>query len=108
VKPIPVPKACPHCRSTRAQRSHRRSSLERLLFALGAEIRRCRDCHFRHAAFGSLAIPLAGHPAAVEHAVSKHVSKHVSKQWTSAAVLGSGLVIVLVLWAIRHFVESPG
>jgi hypothetical protein len=103
VKPIRVPKACPHCRSTRAQRSHRRSSLERLLFALGAEIRRCRDCHFRHAAFGSLAIPLAGHPAAV-----KHATKLAVKQWTTAAVLGSCLVIVLVRWAIRHFVESPG
>ncbi len=97
MKPIAAPKACPRCQSTRVQRSHRRGSVDRLLFTLGAEIRRCRECRFRHASFGSSAILLGDPQAAV-------------KRWTTAAALLSGLVvcIVLVLWVMRRFGGSPG
>lgn len=99
--PARAPKACPHCWSTRAHRSHRRTSLERLLYQLGAEIRRCRDCSFRHAAFGSVAIPLGDHQTAVKHTI---------KQWAGVVVLCSGLAlcIVLVLWVIRRLTGTSG
>ncbi len=89
----------------RAHRSHRRTSLERLLHHLGAEIRRCRDCSFRHAAFGSVAIPLGDHQTAV-----KHTLRHDIKQWAGVVVLcsGLGLGIVLVLWVIRHLTGLSG
>ncbi len=89
--------ACPHCWSMRAQRSHRRTSLERLLHRLGAEIRRCRDCRFRHALFGRLALPLVD-------------PESIVKRWTTHAALFSGcaVCIILVLWVIRRLTGLSG
>lgn len=97
VKTSPSPQPCPRCQSIRGQRSHRRSAWERLLHSFGAEIRRCRQCRFRHASFGSMAVPLGDPEASL-------------KRWTSAAAVFSGLVIciVLVLWLIRHLTASSG
>lgn len=62
---------CPHCRSLKVYRSHRRSAIDRVLYALGAEIRRCSECRFRHAWFTSFSIPLpAGKPASKAVAAS--------------------------------------
>jgi hypothetical protein len=97
VKPIRAPKTCPRCQSTRVQRSHRRNYVDHLLHALGAEIRRCRECRFRHASRGSLSI-LLGDPDAK------------GKRWAIPAVLFPGFVvcIVLVLWVIRRLTGLSG
>jgi hypothetical protein len=90
-------KLCPHCKSKRVHRSHRRSRLDRLLFFLGAEIRRCQDCRFRHAWFAWCSIPL-GEPQATR------------QRWTSIAVMTSGFAVCLLvlLWVIRRFTELSG
>ena len=49
---------CPRCESRDVERSHRRSPLDYILYALGAEIRRCHECGFRHAMFNKRSVPL--------------------------------------------------
>ena len=90
-------KLCPHCKSTRVHRSHRRNKLDRLLFLLGAEIRRCHDCRFRHAYSPWFAIPL-GEPQATR------------QRWTHIAVMTSGFAVCLlvVLWMIRRLTDLSG
>jgi hypothetical protein len=90
-------RVCPRCQSRRVHRSHRRAGLDRLLFALGADIRRCHDCRFRHAEFFSLTIPLA--------------EPHNARQrWASLLVMTSGfLVCLLIMWfVIRRFTDLSG
>jgi hypothetical protein len=98
MKPNPVrepPKSCPRCRADRVHRSHRRAALDHLLYALGAEIRRCSSCRFRHAAFATFSVPLREPPA--EEGL-----------WTRILVMGSGFVVCLLVawWVIRRFTES--
>ena len=92
-----VMKPCPWCRSHRVHRSHRRGVFDRVLFTLGAEIRRCHDCRFRYAVFASLAVPL-GDP------------ESMARRWTGLAVMSSGfgVGVVLVWWIIRRFTELSG
>jgi hypothetical protein len=49
---------CPHCKSARIHRSHRRGSIDLILSRVGAELRRCHDCRRRYAFFGVFAMPL--------------------------------------------------
>ncbi len=90
-------KSCPRCSSQRIHRSHRRAALDRFLFALGAEIRRCHECRFRHASFSTFSVPL-GDPA------------KSARRWTGVFVMGSGFVVCLlfVWWVIRRFTELSG
>ncbi len=90
-------KSCPRCRSSRVHRSHRRAALDRLLHVLGAEIRRCHDCRFRHASFATFAVPL-GDPQSTAH------------RRTALLIMGSGFLICLlfVWWIIRRFTELSG
>jgi hypothetical protein len=90
-------KTCPRCHSDRVHRSHRRATLDRLLYALGAEIRRCRDCRFRHAAFVTFSLPL-GEPQTLAGA------------WAGILVMGSGFLVCLlfVWWIIRRFTDLSG
>jgi hypothetical protein len=92
VKSVLPPRACPRCESERVHRSHRRSRLDRVLYALGAEIRRCHQCRYRHARFTKLAVPLAD-------------SSGAGIFWTSIAVMSTGFLVcvLLVLWIIRRF-----
>jgi|HubBroStandDraft_6_1064221.scaffolds.fasta_scaffold149523_2 hypothetical protein len=53
-----VVRICPRCQSRDVQRSHRRSAVDYILYALGAEIRRCHECGFRHATFNTRSVPL--------------------------------------------------
>jgi len=90
-------RSCPHCHSDRVRRSHRRATADRILHALGAEIRRCSKCRRRHAAFATFSLPL-NEPAAGEGV------------WTRILVMASGFVVCLVFvwWVIRRFTESSG
>lgn len=49
---------CPRCDSRDVERSHRRSVVDYILYALGAEIRRCHECGFRHAMFNTRSVAL--------------------------------------------------
>jgi hypothetical protein len=49
---------CPRCGSERIHHSHRHGAWERILHALGGQIRRCHSCSTRQAWFGMSAIPL--------------------------------------------------
>jgi hypothetical protein len=71
--------------------------MDRLLFALGAEIRRCHDCRFRHACFALFSIPLSNPRAAPQ-------------RWTHVAVMTSGFAVCLLvlLWMIRRFTDLSG
>jgi hypothetical protein len=91
------PKSCPRCQSDRVHRSHRRVGLDRLLYALGAEIRRCHECRFRHASFSTFAIPL-GEP------------QNNARRRAGLVVIGSGFLVCLlfVWWIIRRFTELSG
>jgi predicted RNA-binding Zn-ribbon protein involved in translation (DUF1610 family) len=96
-RPSAAVRVCPRCQSKRVHRSHRRAGLDRLLFALGAEIRRCHDCRFRHAEFFSLNIPLAE-------------PQNARRRWASLLVMTSGfLVCLLIMWfVIRRFTDLSG
>jgi hypothetical protein len=71
--------------------------LDRFLYALGAEIRRCHDCRLRYAAFVTFSVPL-GEPQTFTGA------------WTGVLVMGSGFVVcvLFVWWIIRRFTELSG
>jgi hypothetical protein len=88
---------CPRCRSQRVHRSHRRSKLDKVLYALGGDIRRCHDCQARYVGFKTFTLPL---PA----------PHSTTAKGTSAGIMGSGFVLclVLVLWMIRRFTELSG
>jgi hypothetical protein len=90
-------RSCPRCRSDRVQRSHRRAALDHIVYALGAEIRRCRDCRLRHASFATFAVPLSE-------------PQGLGKLWTGIFVMGSGFIVCLlfVWWVIRRFTELSG
>jgi hypothetical protein len=90
-------KCCPRCRSGRVQRSHRHTALDYIVYALGAEIRRCLDCRCRHACFARFSVPL-GEPHAL------------AGVWTGILVMGSGFLVCLlfVWWIIRRFTELSG
>jgi hypothetical protein len=90
-------KSCPRCRSDRYQSTHRRAAFDYLLYALGAELRRCRDCRLRHASFTTFSVPLR-EPRALEGVL------------TGIFVMGSGfLVCLLFVWGvIRGFAELSG
>lgn len=91
------PKFCPRCLSDSVHRSHRRAVLDRLLYFLGAEIRRCQECRFRHASFATFWLPL-GDP------------QPGARRWTGVLVMGSGFLVCLVFvwWIIRRFTELSG
>ncbi len=97
MKPAESLKLCPHCQSSRVHRSHRRSGLDRMLFALGGEIRRCHDCRCRYACFSRFSVPL-GSPRAIR------------QRWTHIAVMTSGFAVCLLvlLWMIRRFTDLSG
>ena len=90
-------KSCPRCRSDRVHRSHRRTVLDHVLYALGAHIRRCHDCRYRHASFTTFSLPL-GEP------------QNAARRWTGIFVMSSGFVMCLlfVWWIIRRFTELSG
>ena len=90
-------KSCPRCHSERVHRSHRRAALDHVLYALGAEIRRCHDCRYRHASFATFAVPL-GDP------------QNASRRWAGILAIASGLLVCLlfVWWIIRRFTELSG
>ena len=90
-------KFCPRCHSDRVHRSHRRTAFDFLVHALGAEIRRCRDCRFRHASFLRFSVPLGE-------------TQNAARRWTSIFVMGSGFLVCLlfVWWIIRRFTELSG
>lgn len=90
-------KSCPRCHSDRVRRSHRQAALDRFLYVLGAEIRRCHDCRLRHASFVTFAIPL-GEP------------QTLAGIWAGIFVMGSGFLVCLlfVWWIIRRFTELSG
>ena len=90
-------KSCPRCHSERVHRSHRRGILDRFLYALGSEIRRCSDCGCRHASFVTFAVPL-GEPQVI------------AGVWTGIFVVGSGFLVCLLFawWIIRRFTQLPG
>jgi hypothetical protein len=90
-------KCCPRCRSDRVHRSHKRMAFDHFMYALGAEIRRCRDCRFRHASFIRFAVPL-GEP------------QTAARRWTGILVMASGFLVCLlfVWWVIRRFTELSG
>ena len=91
------PKSCPRCGSSRIHRSHRQAVWDRFLYVLGAEIRRCHECRFRHASFVTFTVPLGDpHSAA--------------RRWTEILVVGSGFLVCLlfVWWVIRRFTELSG
>lgn len=78
-------------------RSHRRASLDHVLYALGAQIRRCRECRFRHAMFRRRWLALK----------DAHSSSH---SWKTITFIGSGFVFCLLfmLWMIRRLSELSG
>src|SRR5579884_1257390 len=88
---------CPRCRSSQVQRSHRRAALDYILHALGAEIRRCRDCRLRHASFLRFSLPLGR-------------ADSIARLWTEILVMASGFLVCLVFvwWVIRRFTELSG
>jgi hypothetical protein len=90
-------KSCPHCRSGRVHRTHRRKALDHVLYALGAELRRCSDCRLRHAAFATFTLP-SSQPQVL------------GRLWTRVFVMGSGFLVglVFVWWVIRRITESSG
>ena len=90
-------KRCPRCRSEKVYRSHRRVALDHILYTLGAEIRRCRDCRCRHASFVRFSIPM-GEPQSMAGA------------WTGIVVMASGFLacLLFVLWIIRRFSDLSG
>ncbi len=90
-------KSCPRCRSAHVHRSHRRSVVDRALRAVGADIRRCHECRFRHASFVSFAVPL-GEP------------RDAARRRTEVRIVASGLLVWLlfVWWIIRRFTELSG
>lgn len=90
-------KSCPRCGSDRVQRSHRRRALDYVVYALGAEIRRCRDCSLRHASFGTFAVPLSG-------------PQGLGILWRGIFAMGSGFLVCLlfVWWVIRRFANLSG
>lgn len=90
-------KSCPRCLSAHVHRSHRRAAIDRLLHFLGAEIRRCHQCRFRHASFATFAIPLGDAQAS-------------ARRRTALLVMGSGFLMCLlfVWWIIRRFTELSG
>lgn len=90
-------KHCPKCRSTRVHRSHRRSAYERMLCAIGGEIRRCHDCRARQAWFHSsgFLMPTAGVTG--------------GRIGTLALLLSTFLVCFLFIWwMIARFTELAG
>jgi hypothetical protein len=93
----PRARSCPRCGSDRVHRSHRRTTLDRILYALGAEIRRCRTCRCRHASFVTFSVPV-GDP------------QTLAGMWAGAFVMGSGFLVCLlfVWWIIHRFTELSG
>jgi hypothetical protein len=91
------PKFCPRCLSDRIRRSHRRVVQDRFLYILGAEIRRCHECRFRHASFATFSLPLGD-------------AQPGARRWAGLLAMGSGFVVCLVFvwWIIRRFTELSG
>jgi len=83
---------CPRCGSDRIHHSHRRGSWERILHALGGQIRRCHSCSGRHAWFGLKGIPL-GRGRTRAGALS------------AVVVVGTGLIVFLTVfwWILARF-----
>jgi hypothetical protein len=90
-------RSCPRCHSDRVHRAHRRTTLDHILHAIGAEIRRCRVCRHRHAGFVRFSVPL-GEP------------QTLAGVWGGVVVMGSGFLVCLlfVWWIIRRFTELSG
>jgi len=90
-------KRCPNCLSVRVHKSHRRNRLERLLCALGVEIRRCHDCRCRQAWFLKLGLPIPTEGVGGGRVASK-------------ALLFSSFLLcfALIWWMISRFTELAG
>jgi hypothetical protein len=93
-KPV---KTCPHCHSDHVRRSHRQTAIDHVLYALGAEIRRCHNCRRRHATFATLAIPL-------------DEPQTLAGIWASFFVMGSGVLACLIFmcWMILQYTDLSG
>ncbi len=91
------PRCCPRCRSDRVHRSHRRTTLDHILHAFGAEIRRCRACRHRHAGFVRFSVPL-GEPETLAGVCG------------GILVMGTGFLVCLlfVWWIVSRFTELSG
>jgi len=89
-------KHCPRCKSGRVHRSHRKTTLDRILSAIGGEIRRCHDCRARQAWFGGCGflLPMEGIHGGLESALL-----------LGAAFLGS---FFFIWWVISRFTELAG
>lgn len=89
-------KHCPRCHSGRVHRSHRQTNRDRILCAIGGEIRRCHDCRSRQVWFRglSLLLPTEGMHGGL-----------VSAMLIGAAFLASFLFI---WWMISRFTELAG
>ncbi len=82
---------CPHCGTPRVHRSHCKGLTERLLFLVGARVRRCRACDVRFARlFGS--------------AVCIDDARRVLRRAAIVLLMVAGVVLVLivVLWLINE------
>ena len=90
-----IKKHCPNCQSTRIHRSHRKSSFDRMLCAIGGEIRRCHDCRSRQVWFRSNGFPLPD---------------SFGGGLTTLALLGSAFLLCLLFiwWMITRFRELAG
>jgi hypothetical protein len=69
--------------------------LDFVFYALGAEIRRCRECRYRHAMFTRRSVGLGDARA---------------RNWRTPTLVASGFLFCLlfVLWVIRRFTELSG
>jgi hypothetical protein len=67
------------------------------MHVMGAEIRRCRECRYRHAMF-------------IRRAIELSESRSSGNAWKTVTFVASGFLfcLLLVLWVIRRFTELSG
>jgi hypothetical protein len=92
-KTVDKQRRCPRCNSNRLYPSHRRAPGERLLAAIGGELRRCHSCRARLCWFGFTSIRLG------ENAKEGSLSSGV------AIVLGCAACIALLWWMITRLTQ---
>ncbi len=88
---------CPHCKSNRIHRSHRRGAIDQLLSRVGAQIRRCHDCRHRYAFFGMMSLPLG-------------IRDSNHDQASNALLYGAifSVCLLVVWWMVRRLTIPAG
>jgi hypothetical protein len=88
---------CPHCKSNRVYRSHRRGITDHFFSRLGGQLRRCHDCHYRHVRFGFASIPLG-------------IREQNEERLANFTVTGVawGICLLVAWYVIRHFSATGG